>query len=72
MLATLEGPIRTQLHTLINVQGTNNTLIIHRQLNPHTRSILGHMYSQLFLTPSTQDLAPRITLPSYKHIKGIT
>jgi len=29
MLATLEGPIRIQLHTLINIRGTNHAQIVH-------------------------------------------
>ena len=72
MLATLEGPIRIQLHTLIHIRGTNHADIVHLQINPHTRNILGRTYYQLFLTPGTQELAPHITLSSYNHIKGIT
>jgi hypothetical protein len=72
MLATLEGPIRFQLNTLINIRGTNHSQVIHIQLNPHTRSILGRTYHQLFLNPGTQELAPHITIPKYNPIKGIT
>jgi hypothetical protein len=72
MLATLEGPIRIQLHTLINIRGTNHSQVVYIQINPHTRSILGRTYHQLFLTPGTQDLAPNITLPTYNPTKGIT
>ncbi len=72
MLATLEGPIRIQLHTLINIRGTNHSQVVYIQVNPHTRSILGRTYHQLFLTPGTQDLAPHITLPTYNPTKGIT
>ena len=36
MLATLEGPIRIQLHTLINIRGTNHSQVIHIQINPRT------------------------------------
>jgi hypothetical protein len=72
MLATLEGPIRIQLHTLINIRGTNHAQIVHLQINPHTRNILGRTYHHIFLTPDTQELAPHITPPSYKPIKGIT
>ncbi len=65
MLATLEGTTRVQLNTLINIRGTNHSEVIHILINPHTRSILGRTYHQLFLTPGTQELAPRITLPTY-------
>ena len=44
MLATLEGPIRIQLHTLITIRGTNHSQVIHIQINPHIRSILGRTY----------------------------
>jgi len=72
MLATLESPIRIQLHTLINIRGTNHSQVIHRQINPHTRSILSRTYHQLFLTPGTQEFAPRIIIPTDNPIKGIT
>jgi hypothetical protein len=72
MLATFEGPIRIQLHTLINIRGTNHSQVVYIQINPHTRSILGRTYHQLFLTPGTQELAPHITLPTYNPTKGIT
>ena len=72
MLATLEGQIRVQPQTLINLRGTNHAQIVHLQVNPHTRSILGRTYHQLFLTPGTQELALHITLPSYNHSKRNT
>ena len=72
MLTTLEVPICIQLHTLINIRGTNHSQVIHIQINPHTRSILNRTYHQLFLTPGIQELAPRITIPTYSPMKGIT
>ena len=72
MLATLEGTIRVQLNTFINIRGTNHSQVIHILINPHTRSILGRTYHQLVLTPGTHELAPRITLPTYNPTKGIT
>jgi hypothetical protein len=72
MRVTLDGPIRIQLHTLINIRGTNHSQVIHIHINPHTRSIIGRTYHQLFLTPGTQKLAPHITIPTYNPIKGIT
>jgi len=68
MLATLESsPIRIQLRTLINTLGTNHSQIIHIQIKPHTRNVLGRTY----LTPCIQDLVPHISLPTYDHTKGI-
>jgi hypothetical protein len=71
MLAILEGTTRIQLHILINIRGANHSQVIHILINPHTRSILGRTYHQLFLTPGTQELAPLITLPTYNPSKGI-
>ncbi len=72
MLTTLEGTIRVKLNTLINIRGTNHSHVIHILTNPHTRSILGRTYHQLFFTPDNQELAPRIALPRYNPTKGIT
>ncbi len=63
MLAPPECPIRTQLHAIINIRGTNHAQNIHLQINSHTRGILGRTYPQLFLTPGTQELALHITSP---------
>jgi hypothetical protein len=72
MLATLEGPIRTELRTLINTRGNNHSKISNIQINPHTRNILGRTYRQLYITPGTQELAPNIKLPICNHVNGIT
>jgi len=71
MLASLESPIRIQLNTLINIRGTNHSQVIHIQINPHTRSIIGRTYHHLFLTPGTQELAPHITIPTYNPTNDI-
>jgi hypothetical protein len=72
MLATLEGPIRIQPHTLITIRGTNHSEVIHLNINPHIRSILSRTYYQLVLTSGTQELAPHITLPAYNPAKDLT
>jgi hypothetical protein len=72
MLSTLESPIRSQLHTHINIRGTNHAQIVYLQINSHTRNILGRTYHQLFLTPDTQELASHITPSAYNHVKDIT
>ena len=71
MLATLEGTICTQLRTLICLRGTIHSQVIHIQFNPHTRSIIGRTYNQLFTPPSTQELEPHITLRRYNKDKGL-
>ena len=69
MRATLEGPMRIQLHTLINIRETNHSQVIHIQINPHTRSILGRTYHPLFLTPDTQEPS---TSSKALHEEGLT
>jgi hypothetical protein len=72
MLVTLEGPIRTQIHTHINIRNANHAQIIRIQINPHIRNILGRAQHQFCIASSTQEQAPNITTSSYNHIKGIT
>jgi hypothetical protein len=59
MLAILEGPIRTQLRTLICIQGTIHSQVVHITINPHSRSILGRTHHHLFAASGTQELAPK-------------
>ncbi len=71
MLAILEGPIRTQLRTLICIQGTTHSQVVHITINPHSRNILGRTYHHLFAAHGTQELAPHITIPRYNTKKGL-
>jgi hypothetical protein len=71
MLATLEGPIRTQLRTLICIRGTTHSQVVHIQFNPHPRNILSRTYHHMFMAPGTQELVPHITLPKYNNDKGL-
>ena len=72
LLATLDGPIRKQLLTFIGFGGSAHSQIVHIQLNPRTRSVLGRTHHDLFVALGTQDLATHITMPKYNIEKGIT
>jgi hypothetical protein len=72
MLAILEGPIHSQLRTLIWIRGTTHSQVVHIQFNPHSCSIIGRTYHHhMFTAPCTQDLAPHIILPKYDNEKGL-
>jgi len=47
MLATIDTPIKIRLHTTIIIAGSHHQQIVHIQLNPHNRSILGRAYLAL-------------------------
>ena len=53
MIATMDTPIKIKLPTTITIDGSHNQQIVHIQLNPHNRSVLGRAYISLFRTPLT-------------------
>ena len=72
LLATLVGSIRTQLSILICFRGSAHYQIVHIQINPHARNVLGRIYHHQFAAHGTQDLAPHIKMPKYNIEKGLT
>jgi hypothetical protein len=72
MLATLDSPIKIRLPTTITIAGSHHQQIVHIQLNPHNRSILGRAYLGLFQNPLTQTLNPDISMPTIHPTKGLT
>jgi len=48
MVATIETPIKIRLPTTITIAGSHHQQVVHIQLNPHKRSILGRAYLGLF------------------------
>jgi hypothetical protein len=72
MLATLDGPVLTQLSTTFSILGTTHSQIIHIQINPQTFSIMKRKYRQLFEAPGTQAVAPYITLHKNNYSEGLT
>ena len=71
MLDTIDTPIKIRLPTTITIAGSQHQQIIHIQLNPHNRSILGRAYLGLFQNPHTQSLHP-VTIPTIHPTKGLT
>ena len=54
------------------IAGAQHQQIVHIQLNPHNRSILGRAYLGLFQNPHTQSLHPNLTIPTVHQTKGLT
>jgi len=71
MLATIETPIKKRLPTTITIAGCHHQQIVHIQLNPHNRSILGRAYLGLFQNLLTQTMNPTITIPTVHPTKGL-
>jgi hypothetical protein len=72
MLATIDTKIKIRLPTTITIAGSHHQQIVHIQLNPHNRSILGRAYLGMFQKPLTQFMNPTITMPTVHHTKGLT
>jgi hypothetical protein len=72
MQATIDTPIKIRLPTTITIAGSHHQQIVHIQLNPHKRSILGRSYMGLFQNPLTQSMNPAITMPTVHPTKGLT
>jgi hypothetical protein len=71
MLATIDTPIKIRLPTTITIAGSRQQQIVHIQLNPHNRSILGRAYLGLFQNPLTQTMNPEVTIPTVHQTKGL-
>jgi hypothetical protein len=72
MMATIDTPIKIRLPTTITIACSHHQQIVHIQLNPYNRSILGRAYLGLFQTPLTQTMNPTITMPTVHSTKGLT
>jgi hypothetical protein len=68
MLATIDTPIKIRIPTTITIAGSQHQQIIHIQLNPHNRNILGRAYLGLFQNPHTQSMH-LVTMPTVHHTK---
>ena len=72
MLATIRTPIKIRLTTTITIAGSHHQQIVHIQLNPHNRSILGRTYLGLFQNPLTRTMSPTIPILIVHQTKGVT
>jgi len=48
MISTMDTPVKIRLPTTITIVGSYHQQIVHIQLNPHNRSIMGRSYAGLF------------------------
>ena len=72
MMATIDTPIKIWIPTTITIVGSHHQQIVHIQLNPHNRRILGRAYLGLFQNLNTQSVHPTITIPTLHQTKGLT
>jgi hypothetical protein len=71
ILATIDTPIKIRIPTTITIAGSHHQQLIHIQLNPHSRSILGRAYAGLFQSFLTQTMNPTIPIPKVYQTKGL-
>jgi hypothetical protein len=72
MISTMDTPVKIRLPTTISIVGSHHQQIVHIQLNPHNRSILGRAYVGLFQNPLTQSMNPSVPIPKVHQTKGLT
>ena len=72
MIATMDPPIKITLLTTITIVGSHHQQIVHIQLNPHNRSVLGRAYTSIFQNPLTQNMNPTVPIPKVHQTKGLT
>ena len=71
MLATLTGPIKIPPSTNTTTRGQIRQQITTLNLTPHTRSILGRTYSQLFTDLDITQLNTSLRPLRYSKTKGL-
>jgi hypothetical protein len=71
MMAIIDTPVQDRIPTTITIAGSHHQQIIHIQLNPHDKSILGKAYLGLFQNPLTQSMHPTVTIPTVHQTKGL-
>jgi ribonuclease BN (tRNA processing enzyme) len=72
IISTMDIPIKIRLPTTIIIAGSHHQQIVHIQLNPHNRNIMGRAYAALFQNPLTQSMNPSIPIPKVHQTKGLT
>jgi hypothetical protein len=72
MISTMDTPVKIRLHTTIIVVGSHHQQIVHIQLNPRNRNILGRTYAGLFQNPLNQSMNPTVPIPKVHQTKGLT
>jgi len=72
ILTTIDTPLKIRIPTTITLAGSHHQQIVHIQLNPHNRSMLGRAYLGLFQNPHTQSMHPIVTIPTLHQTKRLT
>ena len=70
MLATLDTHIKIKLP--ITITGYHHQQIVHIQLNPQNKNILGKASANLYQNPLTQNINPFTPIPRMRPTKGLT
>jgi hypothetical protein len=68
----MDSSVKIRLPTTITIVGYHHHQIVHIQLNPHNRSILGRAYASLFQNHLTQNMNSTISIPKVHKNKGLT
>jgi hypothetical protein len=68
----MDTPITIRLPTTIIIAGSHHQQIVHIQLNPHNRNILGRAYAGLIQNSLTQSMNPSVPIPKIHLAKGLT
>ena len=69
MISTMDTPVKVRLPTTITIAGSHHQQIVHIQLNPHNRSIIGRTYAGLFQNPLTQSMNTSDPIPKVHQTK---
>jgi hypothetical protein len=69
MISTMDTLVKARLPTTITIAGFHHQQIVHIQLNPHNRSILGRAYASLFQNPLTESMNPTVPIPKVHQTK---
>ena len=68
----MDTPVKIRLPTTITIVGSHHKQIVHIQLNPHNRIILGRAYIGLFQNPLNQNMKSTVLIPKVHQTKGST
>ena len=72
IITTINIPIKIRLPITITIACLHHQQIVHIQLNPHNRSIMGRAYTCLFHNPLTQNMSSTVPIPKVSQAKGLT
>jgi len=71
MISTMGTPVKIRLPTTLTIASSHHQQIVHIQLNPHNRIIMGSAYAGLFQNPLIQSMNPSVPIPKVHQTKGL-